>query len=62
MEEMRIEYKFIPGYEGKQYVKRSKLNGKIVLILQFRKIGCDTVGCAELVQDRLQVWLFLKLQ
>lgn len=39
---MRIEYKFIPGHEGRQYVKRYKLNGKIVLILQFRKVGCDT--------------------
>jgi len=62
MEDMRNEYKFLTGREGKRHVDRSTLYGKIILTLQFTKVGCEGAGWIKLVQDRLQVWLFLNLQ
>jgi hypothetical protein len=61
MEDMRNEYKFLPGHEGKQHVERSMLNGKIILTLQFTRVGCEALGWIKLFQDRLKVWVFLNL-
>ena len=62
MEDLRNVYKVLPGHEGKPHVERSMLNGKIILTLQFTKVGCEAVGWIKLVQNRLQAWLFLNLQ
>jgi len=44
MEDVRNEYKFLPGHEGKQHFERSLLNGKIILTLQFTKVECEAGG------------------
>jgi len=62
MKHMRNEYKCLPGHEGKQQIERSVSNGIFLLTLQFTKVGCEPVGWIKVVQDRLQVWLFLNLQ
>jgi hypothetical protein len=37
MEEMRNYYNFLSGNEGKEHLERSRLNGKITLILHLKK-------------------------